>query len=62
MTAITEMAHGLRFPEGPIAMPDGWVILVEENVCLDRWPIAPAHGVLFPIVDKNRTPQVTSPA
>ena len=27
--ALTELASGLRFPEGPIAMPDGSVILVE---------------------------------
>lgn len=26
---VTEVASGLRFPEGPIAMPDGSVILVE---------------------------------
>jgi gluconolactonase len=26
---LTELASGLRFPEGPIAMPDGSVILVE---------------------------------
>jgi gluconolactonase len=26
---VTEIARGLRFPEGPIAMPDGSVILVE---------------------------------
>ena len=26
---LTEVAAGLRFPEGPIAMPDGSVILVE---------------------------------
>lgn len=26
---VTEIASGLRFPEGPIAMPDGSVILVE---------------------------------
>ena len=26
---ITEITSGLRFPEGPIAMPDGSVILVE---------------------------------
>lgn len=26
---ITEIANGLRFPEGPIAMPDGSVVLVE---------------------------------
>jgi len=29
MTAIIEIASGLRFPEGPIAMDDGSVILVE---------------------------------
>ena len=26
---LTEIADGLRFPEGPIAMPDGSVLLVE---------------------------------
>ena len=26
---ITEIASGLRFPEGPVAMPDGSVLLVE---------------------------------
>jgi gluconolactonase len=29
MHAFTEIARGLRFPEGPVAMPDGSVILVE---------------------------------
>ncbi len=29
MTAVTVLAKGLRFPEGPIAMPDGTVLLVE---------------------------------
>ncbi|PZO91584.1 MAG: gluconolaconase [Sphingomonas sanxanigenens] len=29
MTRFTEVASGLRFPEGPVAMPDGSVILVE---------------------------------
>ena len=29
MTEFKEFASGLRFPEGPIAMPDGSVILVE---------------------------------
>ena len=29
MTGFREIASGLRFPEGPIAMPDGSVILVE---------------------------------
>ena len=27
--AIKQIASGLRFPEGPVAMPDGSVILVE---------------------------------
>ena len=37
MAAMTEMARGLRFPEGPIAMPDGSVILVEiERQTLSR--------------------------
>ena len=29
MTDITQIATGLRFPEGPIAMPDGSILLVE---------------------------------
>ena len=29
MAAVTELASGLRFPEGPIAMDDGSIILVE---------------------------------
>ena len=29
MADITELADGLRFPEGPIAMTDGSVVLVE---------------------------------
>ena len=29
MQNFTEIANGLRFPEGPIAMPDGSVIVVE---------------------------------
>ena len=29
MTEIREVATGLRFPEGPIAMPNGDVVLVE---------------------------------
>ena len=27
--SVRELASGLRFPEGPIAMPDGSVVLVE---------------------------------
>jgi len=34
---LTEVAAGLRFPEGPIAMPDGSVVLVEMfGPCLTR--------------------------
>ena len=29
MDTLTEIATGLRFPEGPVAMPDGSVVLVE---------------------------------
>ena len=29
MTVLREITNGLRFPEGPVAMPDGSVILVE---------------------------------
>ena len=29
MAELREVATGLRFPEGPIAMPDGSVVLVE---------------------------------
>ncbi len=37
MTQFREIASGLRFPEGPIAMPDGSVILVEiERQTLTR--------------------------
>ena len=44
MTAIREIAKGLRFPEGPIAMPDGSVLLVEiERQTLSR--VRPDGGV-----------------
>jgi len=37
MTDFTEIASGLRFPEGPIAMDDGSIILVEiERGTLSR--------------------------
>jgi len=37
MTAIREITKGLRFPEGPIALPDGSVLLVEiERQTLSR--------------------------
>ena len=29
MAEIREIANGLQFPEGPIAMPDGSVLVVE---------------------------------
>ena len=35
--AFKQIASGLRFPEGPVAMPDGSVILVEiERRTLSR--------------------------
>src|SRR5499427_6682577 len=35
--AITQIASGLRFPEGPMAMPDGSIVLVEiERRTLSR--------------------------
>ena len=40
MNDLTVLAEGLRFPEGPIAMPDGSVILVEI-----------ARGTLTRVVD-----------
>ena len=37
MSYTTEITSGLRFPEGPIAMPDGSIILVEiERQTLSR--------------------------
>ena len=34
---VTQIASGLRFPEGPVAMPDGSIILVEiERRTLSR--------------------------
>jgi gluconolactonase len=37
MSSITDVATGLLFPEGPIAMPDGSVVLVEMfGPCLSR--------------------------
>jgi gluconolactonase len=45
--AIREIASGLRFPEGPIAMPDGSIVLVEiERRCLSR--VTP-DGTVTPI-------------
>src|SRR4029079_16703893 len=44
---VTEIARGLRFPEGPVAMPDGSVLLVEiERKTLSRGtPDGRIHGV-----------------
>ena len=37
MVEFFEIANGLRFPEGPIAMPDGSVVLVEMfGKCVTR--------------------------
>lgn len=37
MTELTEIVRGLQFPEGPIAMPDGSILLVEiERQTLSR--------------------------
>lgn len=37
MTEFTEVASGLRFPEGPVAMPDGSVLVVEMfGKCITR--------------------------
>jgi len=34
---LTQIASGLRFPEGPVAMPDGSIVLVEiERRTLSR--------------------------
>ena len=37
MVELREITSGLRFPEGPIAMPDGSILLVEIAAgCLTR--------------------------
>jgi len=50
MSDMTEIARGLRFPEGPMAMADGSVVLVEmfgprltrvHRHCTTRWNGAP---------------------
>jgi gluconolactonase len=51
---VTEVASGLRFPEGPIAMPDGSVILVEiERGTLSR--VSPG-GAVEPIAQLGGGP------
>ena len=54
MQNFTKIANGLRFPEGPIAMPDGSVIVVEieagriTRCCLD----AGGKGVMGTVWDE----------
>lgn len=44
---LTELARGLRFPEGPVAMPDGSVLLVEiARGTLTR--VAPGGAITYP--------------
>ncbi|MGH8982795.1 MAG: SMP-30/gluconolactonase/LRE family protein [Acidimicrobiia bacterium] len=48
MGELQEVATGLRFPEGPVAMPDGSVVLVEiERGTLSR---VPARGGIAEVV------------
>ena len=54
MTDITEIASGLRFPEGPVAMPDGSIVLVEiERQTLSR--VRP-HGEVSVIAELGGGP------
>jgi len=47
MTELREIATGLRFPEGPVALPDGSFLVVEiERRCLSR---VSAGGEITPI-------------
>ena len=50
MTKFREIASGLRFPEGPVAMPDGSIILVEiERKTISRvTPDGKVHVVATP--------------
>lgn len=49
MSELTIMADGLQFPEGPVAMPDGSVVLVEmERGALSR---VSADGLIDVIAD-----------
>jgi gluconolactonase len=52
--ALREIASGLRFPEGPVAMPDGSIILVEiERRTLSR---VTADGKVRPIANLGGGP------
>ncbi len=48
---ITEITSGLRFPEGPIAMPDGSVILVE----IDRTQVTPLCSTYLNVIGDEVT-------
>ena len=53
MTEFTVLAEGLRFPEGPIAMPDGSIVLVEiARGTLSRV----AHGEIEVVADLGGGP------
>ena len=56
MSDLTTIASGLRFPEGPVAMPDGSVILVE--IAAGRGPLpAPEPRLRRPEKTKVRPAQ-----
>jgi gluconolactonase len=54
MTAIREIATGLRFPEGPIAMPDGEIVLVE--IAARRLSRITSDGRVQPIAELGGGP------
>ena len=55
MTEFRVITEGLRFPEGPIAMPDGSVVLVEiERRTLTRVHRHPANLALIAVGDLDR--------
>ena len=58
MSELTVVAEGLRFPEGPIAMPDGSVLLVELLNFLDR-AYASCICLRFILAVYTATPQKT---
>ena len=54
MRHITDITTGLRFPAGPIAMPDGSIILVEiERQTLSR--VSP-NGTVTVVAELGRGP------
>ncbi len=54
MTDLHVMATGLRFPEGPVAMPDGSVILVE--IALGRVTRVAADGAVSVVAEPGGGP------